>query len=153
MSEIFDCSPRALEGVPGCFGWSQRGVDGGVVVRVAGELDLLTAAELRQRLATLVESGHAAPIVLDLSDVRYIDAHSVGLIMNAWAAVRSRGGRLAVEGLRGIPAKVFDLLGLAPLVAQHSGEDTAGRGTRDRRRQTHRGAERRHSDGGANEAG
>src|SRR5262249_19235910 len=85
------------------FGWSQRRVDGGVVVDVAGELDFATSTELGQRLLNVVESG-AAVVVLDLSELRFIDAHCVGLIVAAWEAARCRGRRLEIDGLRGIPA-------------------------------------------------
>jgi anti-anti-sigma factor len=99
---------------------------------VAGQLDLSTSAELRQRLMSVVESGRAAVVVLDLWDVRFIDAHSVGLIVAAWSAARRRGRRLEVDRLRGIPAQVFGLLGLEPLLAGRMCEDTAGRDARGR---------------------
>jgi anti-anti-sigma factor len=111
---------------PGRFGWSQRRVDGAVVVCLAGELDFGTAAELRRRLMNVVESGAAGAVVLDLSDVRFIDAHSVGVVVNAWAAAKSRGRELWIEGLHGIPARVFGLLGLERMLVRGTWESSAG---------------------------
>jgi anti-anti-sigma factor len=111
---------------PGHFGWSQRHVDGGVVVYLAGELDLSTAAELRRRLMRVAESGAAATIVLDLSDVRFIDAQSTGLIMSAWMAAKVRGRELCVDGLHGIPARVFGLLGVESVLARRTGDADSG---------------------------
>ena len=122
MSERSDGEVRVPQCGPGHFGWSQRRVDGAVVVYLAGELDLGTAAEFRRRLMSVVESGAAATVVLDLSDVRFIDAHSAGLVVSAWAAAQSRGRELRVDGLHGVPARVFGLLGL---------ERTLARGTRE----------------------
>jgi anti-sigma B factor antagonist len=120
---------------PGRFGWSQRRVDGADVICLAGELDLATAAELRQRLMDVVESSTAATIVLDLSDVRFIDAHSVNVIVAAWKAATNRGRQLQVDGLHGIPALMFGLFGLEPILARRvavgdGGRDAGGRGRR-----------------------
>jgi anti-sigma B factor antagonist len=150
VSEMSDCEARAPGWGPGCFGWSQRYADGGVVVHVAGELDLSTSAELRQRLMKVVESGRGA-VVLDLSDVRFIDAHSVGLIVAACAAARCRGRRLEVDGLRGIPARVFGLLELEPLLAHRTSEDSARRDARGRHERA-KPAVRRRFGGGAHGA-
>src|SRR5215211_6904624 len=123
---------RAPRWAPGLFGWSQRCVDGAVVIHLAGELDLSTAVELRRRLMRVAESGGASTILLDWSDVRVIDAHSVGLIMTAWAAAKCRGRQLQVDGLHGIPARVFGLLELEPLLARRTWEDKAGGDARGR---------------------
>ena len=101
---------------PGHFGWSQHRVDDRVIVCLAGELDLSTAAELRRRLMRVAKSGAAAWIVLDLSDVYFIDAHSTGLIVRAWAAARLRGREVRVDGLHGIPARVFGVLGVESIL-------------------------------------
>jgi anti-anti-sigma factor len=96
------------------------------VIKLAGALDLSNAGELRQRLMRIAESETAATIVLDLSGVRFIDAHSTGLIVTAWAAARCRGRRLRVDGLHGVSALVFDLFGLEPLLVDGPGIDEAG---------------------------
>jgi anti-sigma B factor antagonist len=106
------------------FRWSQGTLDGAVVVRLAGELDLSTAAQLRQLLLNVVESGTATTVVLDMSDVRFIDAHSIGLIVGASKAAKVRGRVLQVDGLDGLPARLFRLVGLEPmLVRRTSGGD------------------------------
>lgn len=117
MSEKFDSKGYVPRFKPDCFGWSQRCVDGTVVVHLAGELDLSTAEELGRRLMAVVESAADTPIVLDLSDVSFIDARSIGLIVGAWSAAKSRGRQLCVDGLHGIPARLFGLLGLERILA------------------------------------
>jgi anti-sigma B factor antagonist len=137
---------------PGRFGWSQRRVDGGVVVYLAGELDLSTAAELRRRLMRVAESGAAEMIVLDLSDVRFIDAHSTGLIMSAWAAAKLRGRELCVDGLHGIPARIFGLLGVESTLARRTLDADSGGNVDGRYGRTHGMAARQRSGGGAGQA-
>jgi anti-anti-sigma factor len=93
---------------------------------LAGELDLSTAAEFRRRLMRVAETAAAATIVLDLSAVCFIDAHSTGLIVSAWAAAKFHGRELCVDGLHGIPARVFGLLGLEPTLARRTLEADPG---------------------------
>ncbi len=83
-----------------------------VVVYVAGELDLSTAAELDLRLTGAVEPPAAMPIVLNFQDVSFIDAACVRVVLTAWTAARCQGRDLRVDGLHGRPARVFGLLGL-----------------------------------------
>ncbi len=103
------CAPRWE---PGRLLWSQRTVGDVVEVRLAGELDLSTATEFRKRLSRVAHSDAATTIVLDMSQVAFIDALSTGLIVGAHTAAESRGRRLQIDGLHGSPARVFQMLGL-----------------------------------------
>jgi anti-sigma B factor antagonist len=96
--------------------WSRRRLNGAVIVRLAGELDMATWKQLDQQLSSALSNGSRA-IVLDLSDVDYIDGHSIGLIAAAWTSAKDRGRSLRVSGLRGMPRDLFDILGLQSLVA------------------------------------
>jgi len=82
------------------------------VIHLTGELDLVTAAMLRTKLMTAAETCTAAVLVLDLSQVGFLDAQSAGIITAAGEVARRRGTRLRVVGLHGTPKLVFDLLGL-----------------------------------------
>ena len=128
MSEEFGGEAGVPQGEQASFRWWQRSLDDdAAVVCMAGELDLSTAAELRELLLKVAESGTAATVVLDMSDVRFIDAHSIGLIVGASKAAKVRGRVLQVDGLDGLPARVFRLVGLEPmLVRRTSGGDSVG---------------------------
>jgi anti-sigma B factor antagonist len=126
VSEILGGEAGVPHGRLAFLRWSRQSVDGVVVVRPAGELDLSTAAEFR-RLLSIAQSGTAATIVLDMSDVSFIDAHSLGLIVGASAAAEGRGRVLRVDGLHGLPARVFRLTGLEPMLARRGCGDTGGR--------------------------
>ena len=102
-------------GVPQCepaaFHWSHQCRGDVVVVSLAGELDL-ASAQFGPVLLRLAESAPAATIVLDVSELRFIDAYGVGLIVNARKAAKAHGRALQVSGLQGLPARVLGLLGL-----------------------------------------
>jgi anti-sigma B factor antagonist len=76
-------------------------------VRVAGELDLATSPELCR---TLGEAQRASPVVvLDLSELCFIDSSGVHVILDAVHDTRHYGGRLLI--VRG-PASVDRVLTL-----------------------------------------
>ncbi|MEU0198616.1 MULTISPECIES: STAS domain-containing protein [unclassified Streptomyces] len=63
------------------------------VLRVSGELDLVTSPVLRQRVHDVVAEGHHC-LVLDLSEVFFCDSSGVGVLIAARRLIRSCQGRL-----------------------------------------------------------
>ncbi len=63
------------------------------VLRVSGELDLITSPVLRQRVHDAVAEGHHR-LVVDLSDVFFCDSSGVGVLVAARRLIRSCQGRL-----------------------------------------------------------
>ncbi|MGW0766712.1 STAS domain-containing protein [Streptomyces sp. NPDC002676] len=63
------------------------------VLRVSGELDLMTSPVLRQRVHDVVAEGHHS-LVLDLSEVFFCDSSGVGVLVAARRLIRSCQGRL-----------------------------------------------------------
>lgn len=63
------------------------------VLRVSGEMDLMTSPALRQRVHDVVADGHHS-VVLDLSDVFFCDSSGVGVLIAARRLLRSCQGRL-----------------------------------------------------------
>jgi anti-sigma B factor antagonist len=73
--------------------------DGGVVVTLAGELDLYNAEEVR---GALLDACAADPslLVVDLEEVRFIDSTALGVLIEARSRMDDRSGfRLAAPGL------------------------------------------------------
>jgi anti-anti-sigma factor len=69
------------------------GQGGWSVLRVTGELDLVTSPELRQRIHEVVADGRHH-LVLDLSEVFFCDSSGVGVLIAARRLIRSCQGRL-----------------------------------------------------------
>lgn len=63
------------------------------VLRVSGELDLVTSPALRQRVHDAVAEG-SHDLVVDLSDVFFCDSSGVGVLIAARRLIRSCQGRL-----------------------------------------------------------
>jgi anti-anti-sigma factor len=81
----------------------------GVVVRVTGEIDVVTAPVLQRHLDSAIASGRPT-IVIDLSGTTFLDARGVGALVGARTQVARNGGRLV---LRRPPALVRRVLEIA----------------------------------------
>ncbi|MFC9591221.1 STAS domain-containing protein [Streptomyces sp. NPDC056944] len=63
------------------------------VLRVQGELDLVTSPRIRRRVHDAVAGGRHE-LVIDLSAVRFCDSSGVGVLIASRRLLRSCGGRL-----------------------------------------------------------
>jgi anti-anti-sigma factor len=63
------------------------------VLRVAGEMDLVTSAAVRQHVHDAVADGRRS-LVLDLSQVLFCDSSGVGVLIASRRLMRSCAGRL-----------------------------------------------------------
>lgn len=110
----------------GRCGWSRQVRKGVLVVHIAGVLDLSTEAALQELLAAAL-ADRAEAVLLDLSDVEFIDCHSVGLIVAAWNSARGAGRSLSIDGVHGVAETLFTLCGLQQMLAIRPGDGAGGR--------------------------
>ncbi len=102
-----------------------------VVVDPAGEVDMLTAGQLREALAKAVRTAGTGPVVVDLARVSFLDSSGVQALVDGYHSAMVAGGTLTVRGARGTVARVLEIvgvdrmLGLAP--ATPAGDDTGER--------------------------
>jgi anti-sigma B factor antagonist len=83
---------------------------GYVVVTVAGEVDIATVAELRERLAALAVSG--VPLVADLDQVSFIDATGLGALVGAAREAAEHGTSLHLVCAQPQTRRLFRVTGL-----------------------------------------
>jgi anti-sigma B factor antagonist len=85
--------------------------DDGVVLKITGEFDSITAPELRPTFDEVAESA-PKKVLLDLSTLRLIDSSGVGAIVSLFKRVRAGGGKFEVTGVQGQPRSIFNVLRL-----------------------------------------
>ena len=85
---------------------------GPVIIAPAEELDIATVDEFRDELGRVLEDG-ADGVVIDLSEVGFIDSTGLSAILHFEAKLRRDGRRLAIVAPRGTAAAMlFTLSGL-----------------------------------------
>jgi anti-sigma B factor antagonist len=75
---------------------------------VHGDADLHSAPELKERLRMAVDSG-ATNVVLDLSDVTFIDSTSLGVLLGSMRRLREVDGQLRLVVPRPEVRRIFEL--------------------------------------------
>lgn len=67
------------------------------VVRVVGEIDVYTAPDFKSAINKVIDSG-ATKIVIDLTDVSYMDSSGFGTLLGATKRIRPKGGAISLIG-------------------------------------------------------
>ena len=94
------------------------------VVHVAGEIDLRTAPELRERLAVLLDEG-ADQVVLDLEKVTFIDSTALSVMVGAHKRLVRQGTVLHLVSTGLQVGRVLTVTGLFRVFAVHDTLDDA----------------------------
>lgn len=85
--------------------------NGVIVVRLTGRLNAATSPEAKERLKALVRGG-ARGIVLDLSELSFIDSSGLAAIVAGYKAAIESGGALKIAAMAPQAAQVFSLIHL-----------------------------------------
>jgi anti-anti-sigma factor len=97
---------------------TSRRVDASVEIRPAGDLDMAATFKLEPEVERFLAQDGVRQLVLDLTDVRFIDSAGIGALL----AIRERAERLRVDlALTNVPAHVerlLELTGTSDIVAR-----------------------------------
>ena len=94
------------------FAIEDRSVDADThVVSVAGEIDLFTAPEFKQRVSAPIDEGRTH-VVVDLTETTFIDSSSLGVLIGAHRRLRRLEGKLVIVCSNDAIAKTFRITGL-----------------------------------------
>jgi anti-sigma B factor antagonist len=85
--------------------------DGSCVIDLCGEVDLYTSSTFKTHVIDAVARGKRT-IVVDLTDVTFIDSTALGVLMGAQRRLLPAGGRIAIVCKDRNIRKVFQVTGL-----------------------------------------
>jgi anti-sigma B factor antagonist len=94
----------------------RTGRDGPVIAALEGELDIVSAPAVRERLLSLLRP-EASRLVIDMSAVRYADASGLAVLVSTQRRAVLLGGTLRLAGLRPEVARVLAVAGLSRRLA------------------------------------
>ncbi len=85
-----------------------------VVARLAGDLTIVNAPELRVGLTKLINENKPARLVLNFTDIKYIDSGALGVLIEARKAAAKHDGKVVLTNLSN---EVRGLIGIMKLDA------------------------------------
>lgn len=87
------------------------GGEGQYEVRLAGELDMSTAPQLREELLRLASEG-AAQVTLDMTDLAFVDSTGLSVLITGLKRFRQDGGDMALRSPSPGTLRVLEITGL-----------------------------------------
>ncbi|PCI41699.1 MAG: anti-anti-sigma factor [Rhodospirillaceae bacterium] len=93
------------------------------IVAVSGEVDLSTSPQVRDALLDCILGGSS--VVVDLSQVAYIDSSGVASLVEAFQNAKSRGQGFALANVGETPLRVLQLARLDQVFVIHDAVDDA----------------------------
>lgn len=97
--------------------------DRGVVV-VRGEVDIATAPRMKECMVGLLEGG-VSRLVVDLSQVSFIDSTALGVLIGGVRRVNAAGGKMALVVATPPVQRVLSLTGLDRVFPIHDSREAA----------------------------
>lgn len=94
------------------------------IVEVGGEVDVYTAPKLREKLVEVIGDG-SYDIVVDMSEVEFLDSTGLGVLVGGLKRVRAHNGRLALVCQQERILKIFRITGLTKVFEIYDSVDQA----------------------------
>ena len=82
-------------------------IDGIVLIRLRGEVDLSWSQQVRQAVLAALERHPAVGV--ELSEVSYIDSSGIAALVEGFQSARARGGRFALVAISDAVRAVLEL--------------------------------------------
>lgn len=96
------------------------------ILAVRGEVDLYTSPQLREAIDRSAGEG-PAQVLVDLTDVNFMDSSGLGVLVGSLKRSRERGGELGLVCTEGSVLKVLTITGLDRVFPIHASvEDATG---------------------------
>lgn len=98
--------------------------EGVTVLALRGEVDVYTSPQVKQEILDLLNDGNVK-IVVDLSEVEYLDSTGLGVLIGGLKRARERDGdlKLICENTRIL--RIFEITGLTKIFDIHRQESEA----------------------------
>ena len=88
-----------------------------LMVAVSGELDLVEAREFQTKVdELLLANGCVKELVVDLSEVSFVDSTGLGALIGRYKVMKLRGGSVRVVGAQESVYKVLEMAGLRKIM-------------------------------------
>ena len=82
------------------------------VVKVTGEVDVFTCGALRDSLLRVMTDENTAGMVVNLSEVNFIDSTGIGVLVGVWHQIRATNRGLALAAPSRHARRVLNTAGL-----------------------------------------
>lgn len=93
----------------------------GALVHLRGRLSIDSSPDLRERILALLQRPSPQPLLVDMSEVSYVDCSGIATLIEGLKIARNRGTLLRLTGFQGRMQHVLEVTGIWALF-QNPGE-------------------------------
>ena len=87
-----------------------------ITVKFHGEIDHHSAVGVRGEIDALIYEERPTKMILDMSDIDFMDSSGLGLVMGRYALMQKTGGELTLRSPNSRIKKIFELAGLERII-------------------------------------
>ncbi len=84
--------------------------NGDIIAKLHGEMDALGCTHIRPELEEITNSENINNVILDLSQVNFLDSSGVGVIVFLFKRLKVKGHTLEIVQAHGQPMELIELL-------------------------------------------
>lgn len=87
-----------------------------VVARISGELDHHSSDEVRSKLDDEIEKEKIYNLILDFSNVTFMDSSGIGVVIGRYKKVAANNGSISIINANTTVKRVFELSGMFKII-------------------------------------
>jgi len=106
--------------------------EGVLSLTLHGEIDHHSAVQIRTAIDELLYEEHPKKLVLDLSQIEFMDSSGLGLIMGRYSLMQKLGGELTLRNPHERIVQIFTLAGLQRMVKIEEDEESGEKAKEER---------------------
>lgn len=97
--------------------------DNTILATLDGEIDHHTAKTIREKIDSQIENSLCKTLIIDFSDVSFMDSSGIGLIMGRYKLMKQRQGEVKIKNPSPNTLRVLKLAGMDRLTKIERNED------------------------------
>lgn len=90
-----------------------------LVVKFIGDVDNLVSENYKNKLETLIKENKYKKVIMDFSNVTFIDSSGLGLILGRYNQLKKMNGTLYVCGVNKQTEKIFNIAGIWTIIDKY----------------------------------
>lgn len=99
--------------------------NGALVVKFIGDVDNLVASLYKNKLETLIDENKYKKVIMDFSNVSFIDSSGLGLILGRYNQLKKYNGNLYMTGVSKQTEKIFNIAGIWTIMDRYDNVEQA----------------------------
>ncbi|WP_050615626.1 anti-sigma F factor antagonist [Bacillus testis] len=91
-------------------------------IRLGGELDHHYAEDLKEKASKTIEMHQIKDIILNLSDLTFMDSSGLGVILGRYRQIKQQKGEMIVCAISPAVKRLFEMSGLFKIIQEEESE-------------------------------